>query len=177
MHDEYSREADVSDEKRKQETILVTDLDTDITQEFRNSDFSRNFGEHDLSDFTDSQGESVLPDLTISYSDSLASDVTIITKEESLLSGNSLLPDLLISEEERLSSKSLQKEDLEIVMGNQNTSVEKVYTFDNPPAGAYVSSGPYPSGSVEVYSDDGSREEIIIGNPYFVLSLDTTASL
>ena len=159
VHDQYPREADVSDDRRKQKTILVTDLDSDITQEVRNFEFSEEFSERALSDFTDSQGESVLPDLTISHCESTASNVTVITKEESLISGESLLPDLLISEEENLSSQSSQKEGGEIVMGNQSASVEKVYTFDNPPA-----SGPYPSNPAGAYRQDEPTEEIIIGN-------------
>ena len=164
LHDQYSHEADVYVDKTKSKTILVTDLDSDITEEVEDFELSGDLGDNGLSDFTDSHGESVLPDLTISFGgESVASDVTVITKEESIISAESLLPDLIISEEENLSSKSLQKNDVEISMGNQNTSAEKVYVFDNPPAGAYVTSGPYPSNPVEAYSEDEPREEIIIG--------------
>ena len=39
-----------------------------------------------------------------------------------------------------------------------------MYTFDNPPAGAYVTSGPYPSNPAGAYRQDEPTEEIIIGN-------------
>lgn len=167
--DRYSEQTDVYIDKSKAKTILITDLDTDITEEISDFNISGDFGGSSLPDFAASQAESDLLDLTLSHDESTASGITI-TQEESIISGSSLLPDLVISEDEKDSSKLPPKEEIEIDMGNQNQSVEKVYVYDSQPKDAYVTSGPYPPNRVEAYSVDEPRTDVIVGKDEFKCS-------
>ena len=181
---QLEQQADVIIDKGKRKKILITDLDSDTTEEI--TDFTLSGEESILPDLTLSQEASICSDLTLSLTGSLSSNITV-TYEGSNLSDatssqtESILPDLTVSKEETSPLESLEVEKLQTDMGNAQPTerlidnrtytaepVQQVeaYPADNNNAYAYrTSSGPEPRTEVFVSDDNevtGKERTIIL---------------
>ena len=170
---QLEQQADVIIDKGKRKKILITDLDSDTTEEI--TDFTLSGEESILPDLTLSQEASLCSDLTLSQTGSFSSNITV-TYEGSNLSDatssqtESILPDLTVSKEETSPLESLEIEKLHTDMGNAQPTdrlidnrtytaepVQQVeaYPADNNNAYAYrTSSGPEPRTEVFVSDDN-----------------------
>ena len=159
------RKTDVYVDNNTRRKILITDLDTDTTEEI--TDFTLSGEESALPYLTTSQEESVSSDLTVSQT----SNLTVVIHEGSSWSdtttsqGESILPDLTVSKEETSLQESSETEEFRTTMGNNQPTERLIdnqtYTAEPyQPAGMYATSSSDPSNSAEAYLAEEPRTEV-----------------